>query len=158
MKNGKAMQILALALSLSALGASDALAQGQGRGGMGMGGMSSIRIAIEGKDSLGLSADQVSRLEALDKELTTTNQPLRDKSTKVRDSVLAGRDMASLSREDRQPIMQATRPIMDEIMKNDAAAWTKAEAVLSDAQKAKAKQMIEERRNRGRGGRNPGGD
>jgi hypothetical protein len=158
MRNGKAMKVLALALSLSALGASDVLAQGQGRGtGMGMGGMSSIRIAIEGKDSLGLTADQVVKLEELDKELTATNKPLRDKSMKVRDSVLAGRDLASLSREDRQPIMVATRPMTDEIMKNDAAAWTKAEAVLNDAQKAKAKQMIEERRNRGRGGRPPGG-
>jgi hypothetical protein len=160
MMNGKGMKVLALALSLSALGATDVLAQGQGQGqgrGMGMGGMSSIRIAIEGKDSLGLSADQVAKLEAIDKELTATNKPLRDKSMKVRDSVLAGRDLASLSREDRQPIMVATRPMTDEIMKNDAAAWTKAEAVLNDTQKTKAKQMIEERRNRGRGGRPPGG-
>jgi hypothetical protein len=153
MKKGIALKALALALSFGAFGSSDALAQG--RGGMGGGMMSSIRIAIEAKDSLTLTADQVTKLEALDKELSATNQPLREKSQKVRDSVLAGRDMASLSREDRQPIMQATRPMMEEIMKNDAAAWTKAEAVLNDAQKAKAKLIIEERRNRGR--RPPGG-
>ena len=155
MKKGMALKALALALSFGATGSTDAFAQG--RGGMGGGMMSSVRIAMQAKDSLGLTADQITKLEAIEKELATTNQPLREKSQKVRDSVLAGRDMASLSREDRQPIMQATRPMMEEMMKNDAAAWTRAEAVLSDEQKVKARQLIEERRNRGRGARPPGG-
>jgi len=105
-------------------GATIASAQG---GGPPRGMRSSVGIILEAKDSLQLSADQVTKLDSIAKALDAKNAPLREKARAARE---AGGGM------------EASREFFTAMRQNDEEAFAAALAVLTDAQKPKAQELV----------------
>lgn len=114
-----------LILVAAAIAGSAAIASAQG-GGRGMM-RSSVSILIESKDSLQLSAEQVTKLDSLGKALDAKNAPIREKARAARE---AGGGM------------DAMREFMTEMRKNDEETFAAALALLTDAQKPKAQELV----------------
>jgi hypothetical protein len=133
----KSTLVLAAALLSSA---SVAIAQppggGQGRGMM----RASIAILLENKDSIPLTAQQVSKIEEIRKATEAKNAPAMEKMRAARD---AGGGM------------EAMREIMTEVRKNDEDAYQAALALLTAEQKPKAEAIVAKAREAMRGRRPP---
>ena len=106
--------------------ASTAIAQGPPSGGPGRM-RSAVAIVLENKDSLALTAEQVSKLEEIRKAAAAKNEPIMEKMRAARESG-AG--------------MEGAREIMAEARKNDQEAFDAALALLTDAQKTKAQEIV----------------
>ncbi len=151
------------------------LASAQGRAGMKRGEgarrINSVAILIDARDDLKLTSDQLVTLDSLQKELVERNRPLTLRLAAMRDSAFGGRDVRRLSRdlttEDREKMkggMEAMRPILEEMRKNDAEGRVVAESVLDGNQKLVARDLLAKRqeemrarmeKGRGRVGRQP---
>jgi Spy/CpxP family protein refolding chaperone len=119
--------------------ASTAIAQGPPAGGPGRM-RSAVAIVLENKDTLALTAEQVSKIEEIRKAAEVKNQPIIEKMRAARESG-AG--------------MEGAREIMAEARKNDEEAFNAALALLTDAQKTKAQEIVTKAREAMRG-RRPG--
>ena len=115
-----------LILVAAALAGSATFASAQG-GGPPRGMRSSVAIIIAAKDSLQLSADQVTKIDSLAKALDAKNAPLREKARAARESGGG---------------MEASREFFTAMRQNDEEAFTAALAVLSDTQKPKAQELV----------------
>ena len=110
----------------AALVGSATIGSAQG-GGPPRGMRSSVSIIVEAKDSLQLSADQVAKLDSLGKALDAKNASLREKARAARESG-GGRE--------------AGREFFTAMRQNDEEAYTAALALLTDAQKPKAQELV----------------
>jgi hypothetical protein len=88
---------------------------------------SGVGIILEAKDSLQLSADQVTKLDSLAKALDAKNAPLREKARAAREGVGG---------------MEASREFFTAMRQNDEETFTAALAVLTEAQKPKAQELV----------------
>jgi hypothetical protein len=88
---------------------------------------SAVGIILDAKDSLQLSTDQVAKLDSLAKALDAKNAPLREKARAARESGGG---------------MEASREFFTAMRQNDEEAYTAAVAVLTDAQKPKAQELV----------------
>ena len=88
---------------------------------------SAVAIVLENKDTLALTAEQVSKIDEIRKAAEVKNQPIMEKMRAARESG-AG--------------MESAREIMAEARKNDEDAFTAALALLTDAQKTKAQEIV----------------
>jgi hypothetical protein len=113
---------LALAL-MAAVAVGSQSAEAQGPRAM----RSAVGTLLENKDSLQLSADQVARLDSLNKLTMTRNQPVMEKMRAARESG-AG--------------MEGMREFMGEMRKNDEESFQAALALLSDTQRPKAEAIV----------------
>ena len=120
--------------------ASTAIAQGPPSGGPGRM-RSAVAIVLENKDSLALTTEQVTKLEEIRKAAAAKNEPIMEKMRAARESG-AG--------------MEGAREIMAEARKNDQEAFDAALALLTDAQKTKAQEIVTKARESMRGRRPPG--
>ncbi len=109
----------------AALLGSATIASAQGGGPRTM--RSSISIIMDAKDSLQLSQDQLTKLDSLAKALDAKNAPLREKARAARESGGG---------------MEASREFFTAMRENDEQAFTAALALLSDAQKPKAQDLV----------------
>ena len=124
------------------------LAQGGRRGGrMGPGGAQRniIEVIINQKAQLELTDAQIASLQPIAKRLDEQNKPILEELQKLRGSGTNPRDM---SEEQRAQM----RPLMEKMREHREAALKEAQPVLTDAQKEKLRQLLEERRP-GRGAR-----
>ena len=119
--------------------ASTAIAQGPPAGGPGRM-RSAVAIVLENKDTLALTAEQVTKLEEIRKAAAAKNEPIMEKMRAARESG-AG--------------MEGAREIMAEARKNDQEAFDAALALLTDVQKTKAQEIVTKVREEMRG-RRPG--
>lgn len=88
---------------------------------------SAVGIIMDAKDSLQLSADQVTKLDSLAKALDAKNAPLREKARAARESGGG---------------MEASREFFTAMRQNDDEAFTAALGLLTDAQKPKAQELV----------------
>jgi Spy/CpxP family protein refolding chaperone len=132
---------LALATIALMASASVSIAQGPPGGGPGRGMMrASVAILLENKDSIPLTAEQVTKIEEISKAAQAKNAPIMEKMRAARESG-AG--------------MEGMRPIMSEARKNDEDAYQAALALLSAEQKPKAEAIVTKAREAMRAGRRP---
>ncbi len=115
-----------VAAAILVSGATVAAAQGGPTGGPGRM-RSAVLIVLDNRDSLQLSAEQVAKIDSLAKQLATENQPIMEKMRAARESGGG---------------MEAARAIMAEARKNDDEAFTAALALLTDAQKPMAQEIV----------------
>jgi Spy/CpxP family protein refolding chaperone len=107
--------------------ASVAIAQGPPGGGGGRGMRPAVAILLEAKDSIPLTAEQVTKFEEIRKAAEAKNAPLMDKMRATRE---AGGSMEEM------------RPIMGEVRKNDEESYQAALALLTPEQKPKAEAVV----------------
>ena len=134
--------ILAVALLGSA---STAIAQGPPPGGPPPGGgrgmmRASVAILLENKDSVPLTAEQVTKIEEIRKAAAEKNAPIMEKMRAARESG-AG--------------MEGMREIMAEARKNDEEAYQAALSLLTAEQKPKAEAIVTKVREQMRANRRP---
>ncbi len=133
--------VLATALLIPAvLAAQEPQGQGQGRGpggGRGMMMRTPAAIAIAHKADLSLTDDQVSKLDAIDKDYTAKNAPLMQK---MRDAVQAAGGFQSMTDEQRQ----ALAPVRQQLMANRQAARDETEKVLKPEQVTKLQDILQQ--------------
>jgi hypothetical protein len=139
-----------VALALLALPTA-AFAQGGGGGrGMGMGMMQSpIKIVLDHKADLTLTAEQVTKLETLEKGLTEKNAPHTAEIAKIRE---ANPDMRNMPDEARAKMREHNQAVQA----NNTSAREELKTILNETQLAAATKFIEEamppRGRRGGGG------
>jgi hypothetical protein len=124
------------------------LAQGGRRGGrMGPGGAQRniVEVIINQKAELELTAAQIASLEPIAKKLDEQNKPVLEELQKLRGS---GTNPREMSEEQRAQL----RPLMEKMREHREAALKEAQLVLTDAQKEKLRNLLQERRE-GRGAR-----
>ena len=112
-----------------------AFAQGGGerggqRGGRGMAAMSPLAVVLEHKEDLKLAAEQVTKVEALDKALTEKNAPHMAKMAEMR--------------QGGQPNREAMMEIQQAIRANNTAAQESLKDVLNAEQLEMATRLIAE--------------
>ena len=121
--------------------ASVAIAQGQPGGGGGPARMRpAVAILLEAKDSIPLTAEQVTKFEEIRKAAEAKNAPIMEKMRATRD---AGGSMEQM------------REIMGEARKNDEESYQAALALLTPEQKPKAEAIVTKAREAMRAGRRP---
>jgi hypothetical protein len=131
-----------LLLAAALLGsASVAIAQGPPGGGGGPTRMrASVAILLENKDSIPLTADQVTKIEEIRNAGEAKNAPIMEKARAARESGGG---------------MEAMREIMAEARKNDEVSFQAALALLTAEQKPKAEAIVTKAREAMRGRRPP---
>lgn len=134
-----------LALAAVAIFGSASVAVAQGGpppgGGPGRGMMrAAVAILLENKDSIPLTAEQVTKIEEIRKAAADKNAPIMEKMRAARESG-AG--------------MEGMRDIMSEVRKNDEDAYQAAIALLTAEQKPKAEAIVTKAREAMRAGRRP---
>ncbi|MGQ0639558.1 MAG: Spy/CpxP family protein refolding chaperone [Gemmatimonadaceae bacterium] len=136
----KSTFVLAAAAILGS--ASAAIAQGPPAGGGSGRGMmrASVAILLENKDSIPLTAEQVSKIEEIRTAAEAKNAPIIEKARAARESGSG---------------MDAMREIMAEARKNDEEAYQAALALLTAEQKPKAEAIVTKAREAVRGRRPP---
>ena len=132
------MLVLAALLAVpSLLSAQERGQRGGGRGGM-MGGPNPIEIVLGKAADLKLTADQTTKLEAINKTLVETNKPIMDEITKMRES----------GTMDREAMMAHA----GKLRANNDEARGKLKDVLNAEQLAAAEKFIQEATPGRRGG------
>lgn len=173
--------LMALGLVGIVAAAAPALAQGPGKGhGKGAGDRGEhkdpITRMIEHRSEIGLSDDQVARLESVRDRYVEQNKALReqihqtigDRERRSREEMERMHDM---SREERQAAMQKRHeellaqypdlaPVFDQLKSNHEAMRSELDSILTPEQQDKLKQLRQERREQmqreGRGRRGQG--
>jgi hypothetical protein len=115
-----------------------AIAQGPPGGGRTM--RPAVGILLDAKDSIPLTAEQVTKIEELRKGLEAKNGPIMEKARAARE---AGGGMEGM------------REFMGEMRKNDEEAFQAALALLTAEQKPKAEAIVTKAREAMRGRRPP---
>jgi hypothetical protein len=145
------MMPLVVALAFPVLAcAQDAQAQ-RGSGGREMGPRrppSSLELLLEHRETLALTPEQVGQVSELQEALEAKNAPLMEQLKALRpprphgpppgDRPRGTPPDAAAMREK----MQQAEPLFSEVRANDEAAYAQAEQVLSDTQKARARELI----------------
>lgn len=111
---------------------------------------------LEQRDTLRLTAEQVSRLEAIDRDLQQQNQPILQQLQQFRGE--DGRPREEMSDADREAMrerFEQARPLMEKMRANNQAALEKVKAVLTPEQQQLARSLMPQER--GEGGRGQGG-
>ena len=117
-----------------------AIAQGSPGGGGGPRVRPAVAILLEAKDSIPLTAEQVTKFEEIRKAAEAKNAPIMEKMRATRD---AGGSMEQM------------REIMGEARKNDEESYQAALALLTPEQKPKAEAIVTKAREAMRAGRRP---
>lgn len=122
---------------------------------------------MDARAELGLSDQQVSRLQAIAARLEETNRPYREQLVREWQAVREQRrqELLRMTPEERRaelqrvreqgppPLPESLRPLAQRIRANIAGAMREAGTVLTPAQKARAREMIRARRGGGGGAR-----
>ncbi|QSQ21184.1 hypothetical protein JY651_39275 [Pyxidicoccus parkwayensis] len=114
---------------------------------------SSLQVLLENRETLALTPEQVGKVTELQAALETKNAPLIEKLEALRpprppppgDGSRAGNGPPGGAPPDAAEMearRQQVEPLFQEVRANDDAAYAQAEAVLSDAQKTKARALI----------------
>ena len=108
-----------------------------------------VELLLRNRAELNLSADQVTRLEAIERDMEARNRPLIARLVEIRRGIQGvptpPRGTPEHAEVMRQRMQQA-RPLLDQIRKNNHDAMRMVGDVLTSEQKARVKQIIEERR------------
>lgn len=140
--------MIVLALGLLAAPANSLVAQGpQGAGRGGPGGP--VAALLENRAELGLSAEQVTRLEAIRAELDRKNQPVQEQLRQLRGDLPRERPSAAPTPEQRESFRaqrEQARPLMEQMRANAREAAEQARAVLTDQQRGRAESLLRDRR------------
>ncbi|HEU4454935.1 MAG TPA: hypothetical protein VFR81_17865, partial [Longimicrobium sp.] len=115
-----------------------------------------IQGLLRRREELKLSAEQVSRLEALEQRFRTQNQPLMERLRAARPQPprdgAARREMTEEQRRALRESMRARReelrPTMEQLRQNHQAARREVESILNDTQKQQIRQWAEQRQGR----------
>jgi Spy/CpxP family protein refolding chaperone len=135
-----------------------------GRGMRGMGGEPLARL-LEQREALGLTAEQVTRLEALAARMRTTGEALREQMRaqmgEMPERARGGRDQLSdeeraALREQMRARREALRPLMEQTRESQRAAMEEVRSILTDEQEAKLRELRPERPEGMRGPRGGG--
>jgi Spy/CpxP family protein refolding chaperone len=105
---------------------------------------------LQHKTDLALSADQVSKLEVLSKQLQEKQKPIIDEMRQQREAGVRRDQMTEEQRE-------AARKNMEKLRDQREEALASLKSVLTDEQQTKVKSMLEDRRGDRRGRRQHGG-
>jgi Spy/CpxP family protein refolding chaperone len=125
-----ALAALFLALPVAAQAQNAQGPRGQGQGRM----MSPVAVLLEHKAELGLSAEQVTKIEKISSALQEKNAPIMEKMRQARES--------NADRSQMQPLMEQVRT-------NNEAARKEVMALLSPEQQKKAQELAAQRRPNG---------
>jgi hypothetical protein len=123
-----------------------------------------IDMLLNVRSEIGLTPDQIVRLERIDARMDAMNRPLVDRLGEIRKRTRSLGPRAEHNTEQRaqyESLMTEARPIMREISRNNRTAMEQVGEVLTDGQRARVADMIRERveRERSRSGTrvpNPG--
>jgi Spy/CpxP family protein refolding chaperone len=153
---------LVIALAVTMLAPLPLLAQGgtQGRGGMG--GVMSARLLVDQgsveylvtrAEDLTLNESQRTQLEAIAVKWTAATRESREQ---IR-GMLPQRGQAGGDREAMRQRLEQVRPLAEKLTEDDQKALDEAVKLLDDAQREKAKALLDERRQNARPRRGGGG-
>jgi hypothetical protein len=145
-----------LAMAVTLLAPLPLLAQAGGRGGMGGPGMAgrglveqgSVEFLVTKAEELGLAAEQKEGLAAIGAKWAEETKPSREKIRAEMPTQGMGGDRQAMMQR-----LQAIRPLLQELQAEDEKAVAEAMKLLTEAQQATAKKLLEERLTQ----RRPGG-
>ncbi|PTL80364.1 hypothetical protein DAT35_30575 [Vitiosangium sp. GDMCC 1.1324] len=111
-------------------------------------------MLLKNQQALALTAEQVAQVEALQAALEQKDAPLVEKLEALRPPHPPGPPPSGTERMNGPPPdseamrerMQQVQPIVTELRANDDAAYQEAEKLLSDTQKARARELITQER------------
>ena len=151
-----------IALAMTLLAPLPLLAQGGAQGREGMAGVMSARLLIDQGSveylvtrsaDLTLNEDQRTQLEAIAVKWADATRESREQIK----GMLPQRGQAGGDREAMRQRLEQVRPLADKLTEDDQKALDEAVKVLDDAQREKAKALLEERRQSARPRRGGGG-
>lgn len=121
-------------------------------------------LLLDHRRDLGLTADQVTRLQGIARSLEAQNRPLREQLRRQREAYFAARraQIARLSPDARRdtlrrlrdergkphPLPPEMRPVVEQMRANTHAAMEDAETVLTPDQKERARALYRAQRER----------
>lgn len=105
-----------------------------------------VAALLEHRQELGLTAEQVTRLEAIHADVEARIRPLHEQLRQLHGGRAQGQAPSDADRE-------RARPLMEQLRAHHERAMEQVHAVLTDAQEAKAKSLFPHHGPRGEGGR-----
>lgn len=116
-----------------------------------------VQMLLRHRERLGLTDEQVVRLEALDRRMEERNGPAVARLLEMRRRIRADfpgrpRELEPARREEYRRRLEAARPLLREIRENNRAAMREVGEVLTPAQKKQVREILR------RGRRHEGGD
>lgn len=101
------------------------------------------------RQQLNLTPRQVATLDSMERAQRQRNQAARERFTLRRDSLLAGRNLRTLTPDERAALrarLDSLRPLRQRLARSDSASRAAAMGVLSDAQRTRARELLTQRR------------
>ncbi|MFB1480927.1 Spy/CpxP family protein refolding chaperone [Corallococcus sp. RDP092CA] len=117
---------------------------------------SPVQVLVDHRQDLALTDTQVASLGRIQASLDAKNAPLKQSLEALRPPAPPDRDTQGTPSAQDQANHEQARGLFEQLRANDLAAYQEAEAVLTDAQKAQARTLLESERRAhgpGRGGR-----
>jgi Spy/CpxP family protein refolding chaperone len=116
-----------------------------------------VQMLLRHRERLGLTADQVARLQAVDRRMEERNRPAVARLLEMRRQIRADfpgrpRELEPARREEYRRRLEAARPLLREIRENNRVAMREVGDVLTPAQKGQVREILR------RGRRHEGGD
>lgn len=147
--------VFALAVPAAALAQKGPPERGDGREHRGP-----VEMLLRDRAELGLSEDQVQRLQVVKRQMEEKNRPMVTELLRIRREVdfpqrTRPEEMTPAQREAFQRHIEQARPLLDQIHRNNREAMKSVGDILTAEQKAKIRVKIEER-DKGRDGRRRG--
>jgi hypothetical protein len=109
-----------------------------------------IDMLLTLRTQLGLTAEQVVRLQQIDTRIDSTNAPLVEKMSEIRHRMrrLGPRQNHNAQqRAQHEALMEEARPILQQIMDNNRSGMEEVGEVLTESQRARLAELIRERVN-----------
>jgi hypothetical protein len=107
---------------------------------------------IEQREAFALSAEQVARLQVIDRRMEEVNRPLVQRLLELRGGdPVRPEEMTPEQREAFRARVEQARPLMQQIRRNNHEAMREVGTVLNDEQKAKVREHLRQRREQRRG-------
>ncbi len=107
---------------------------------------SPLELLLEHRDSLGLTADQLARLDEIRQELAARNEPLIDRMLRLRNEWQEARRSARSGAGRLERIRTAAEPIRARIQRHNREAMQAVRRMLTPAQREHLRDIVEERR------------
>jgi hypothetical protein len=102
------------------------------------------RLLVQ-RTALGLSADQVTRLEAIDRQMDETNRPLIQQLMQIRRQLpnRRGREFTAEQRQTYRPQLQAADSLLRKIEENNMIGMRQVGQILTPDQKARVRVLLD---------------
>jgi Spy/CpxP family protein refolding chaperone len=105
-----------------------------------------VQRLLDHRAELGLTPEQVTRLEVIDRQMDDANRPLIQQLTQIRRQLPRGRELTAEEREKHRSQLRSAEILLKRIEENNMICMRQVGEILTDNQKSQLRVLLERER------------